>query len=820
MAAFFDQVKRQMGQLYKETSYQRPERPKATKDQGVFTPVTPQAVAAAGGTEQQAAMAGTPAQKAPVLDKAVKPQDSLATQQRQTPAPAAPDQAAKTATEKVDRLQQLGSLGSRVQSLIEQRVTAQTQQTATQTVNEDALKTQFANDPTKLAAARAALQTYLTGGKTEDQLAQVAGAVGADRLAGGGLASYFTDGTAAVGAAAASNAAAAPTLGQLDLAGAGIDPAQLAQDLGVTPEALAAMSPTDLQSAVKAVEDRELSSVDALKAEAASASPNRRAQILADLQRLDATGQAAAEVAAKGLQDQIAQAGQVTFNGKSFAVEDLLKSDEISTTIKNAAASEQSLAELRKTEPALAQWITDNKSAIAAVAGEMGVAAEQFGKTQESAQALRDSYGDALKTLLPDGVPSNITSAQLGQLQQQLANDPLAKAVLASAGVRSVVESNPDLAATLRTSPVMLELAGSDDKFLTALRAEPAAAAKLAGKSADEIRQLMTAADSLKGNQGDLLATIAGVTVPSSAFATDMNPAQLANVAKLKAEYDKMPGSVTTDPNFAALVKSGVINDALDLKSLRQSPELLKGLIERKAANDNVKSVINNPATRTEDVTKLLFGTGSMESTIDLWRQANLTLRQGKASHSQAELDQAARVSALVGKFLDFNEDGRVDDGDEKGQNPEWAKRTPESAKKWLAKNYDSQFNPKKALDNQNVTPSVFEDVRAFMSGMKVGDGVDTWGANTQQKTANAKFWADVEAKRQVVAAAEEAKKTADAANAAAASEAAQKKLAALRAKYDAEIQKWKKRGVKDADRPDLVGSWVDYQNKHANELK
>jgi 2-hydroxychromene-2-carboxylate isomerase len=416
---------------------------------GAPTPTTPAGASAVGGTPQQAAMAGTPAQKKPVVQAAVAPTESLQTQQRQVAASTAPPVAESpgaVAAAKADRLRALGSLNSRVENLLASRLGKVTKATVVPEVDTAALADLFP-DAKKQKAVKKALTAYATGGYTEAGLAAVANAAGLESLAADEINKMFLQGGQAFAGAADNAALGATTVNNLNLAKI-TDVNQLAADLGMTPEALKALPLDQFKQMIEDVQAREFQAAASLQAELVNATPQRAQEIQAELRTMGQQGVTATEQSVEHLAAEVASDQEIQFNGQTYRIDQLLKDDTVSKTILAAVDSPALLEELKRTQPQLAEWVTNNQKALADVAIDMKADVAAVQAATDAFKTATSGLSEALVgKLLPGLAGKALTTAEVAAAKDTLAKDPLYSFAL----------QTPDLLAQLNTDPTLLD---------------------------------------------------------------------------------------------------------------------------------------------------------------------------------------------------------------------------------------------------------------------------------------------------------------------------------------------------------------------------
>lgn len=543
---------------------------------GATAPTSPAGSAAAGSTPDQAKMAGTPAQRAPVLREAVAPGQTLQEAERLAPYQQQVQAVDQTAKEKVGRLQALGSYGTKLQGIIANRLAGQLAPTAGPaptpqlTASKTAIAQRFPDDPAKQADVEAKVNQYLAS-RSETDLQALAVAMGVPRPNAEDVRALVTSPTEALTAAAQPLINQAKvTVGELDLSTLGVDPVALAGDLGLTPEALAAMTPDELQQAVQNTINREYAKGQGLRAEYKSASPQRRQQILQELRTLDASGQAGLETAVADLADRLDSQETVKIAGQEYNIQDVLGDDGMSDLITNAIRSPDALQAL-KDDPAtagLAAWIEASRTSLETLIGDISGQAREFGETQTEVAEILESAGlptGALATAL--GLPEGpLTAAQAEAFKTQLDNNP----------VWAAAKDNPDLMTDLMQNPTLV--------------------ARWQGLNAEQIKSLISVSDTLRADAAAKAALAdLGITVPADGWLD--NPAVSQRAADILAAIDTMVPKNTA--GFAAALKPLVgkpqyanyftpqglkdIATSMNILTGHQAPEALRKLLGLKA---------------------------------------------------------------------------------------------------------------------------------------------------------------------------------------------------------------------------------------------
>ena len=445
---------RKSGQLFDDSANQ------SLKDRvnklGSGTPTSPAGAAAIGATPKQQDMAGSPAQKTPVLQEAVKKEETLAGSERLEQSRQTATTAEQSAAQRAQQLRSLGSLDSRVQTLIEQKLSAVSQQPATATglVQTDYIGQVLNLSPQQVAAQKEdpaskynqvnnALQTYAdnpTGQAAEEALVTLTNA-GVTPTTARQLINTSTQATAQT---VATNTSDGMTVAELDVNQLGYDDIeQLAGVLGVDSGALASMTIPELIAAVDAAKQQEFSRIQKLQAQLATAVPGsaQHTLLMRELGDLSQVGVTGSERQVAETAYDIKLADSVEIAGQILSVEEMLKDENISRIITDylrasPAARDRMLPPEKFAD--LRDWIDLNQQAL----GELATALETTGSEFEETQRSWNNLGNVGKNFsLPPDVLSElldwtdgraVTSAQLAAAQEELANTSIGK--LAAAG--------------------------------------------------------------------------------------------------------------------------------------------------------------------------------------------------------------------------------------------------------------------------------------------------------------------------------------------------------------------------------------------------
>lgn len=446
-----------------------------TANQG---PVTdPAGIAAAGGTPNQAKMAGTPAQvNANAAQQQREQQQQQAAQQQQQQAEQqrlagttlqqtqryekpteTPTETQQRAMQIAETLNVLGPVKSRVQSLIQDQLQAAQTASASLQLNEQAIAA--ISDPAKRKEAEESLKAYMAD-PSQENLQKVYGAVGAEGTAD--LERFFATPEGSVQEAFAQAFQVSPTLESLDLSASGMDTSELAASLGIPESQLKGMTLDQLNQQIDAVEAAELNRTTQLQAQLQdpTLSPAMREAVVKELQQLGATGVIGAEQQVQQIQDMIDSANTVEIMGREMSVEELLSDEGLSSLVAQAATDPEMLKAL-KDDPqyaALAGWVEENQAAMAALSEGYEEKGEDFVEVQENYAKLKESLGkdgaDLLKSMYGGDLADVATSGEFADIKAKLEATPLFR-VLTSKGnekYAAMLKEDPELAKQLMDS--------------------------------------------------------------------------------------------------------------------------------------------------------------------------------------------------------------------------------------------------------------------------------------------------------------------------------------------------------------------------------
>lgn len=374
-------------------------------------PTSPSGAAGLGASEDAAKMAGTKAQKTAALDVAAKPQETLAGAERQ----AAPRTEATTeeqaASKKQQQLATMGSLGSRVDQLID--VMFKPQDDAVVQIRAASLEELPEDVRGNLGPMLSNLAATTDPGEQLQILEQIRAMArnrGVDlELSPESVSKYFEEAGIAGGAGIAAAVDDQITVAQLDPAALGFESsAEMAGLLGVSPGELEAMTLAQLQERVAQVQQEDFQRVDRLQRELAdpNTSPARREQLQRELAGLSQVGVTGVESQMESLTQSIEQADLIEFGGQEMKVEELLDNEKISDMVAQYLENPDSefAKGLAKEEPGFVEWIGKHEQALEKAVEQLESAAGKLQAKEDFATQLKELGGITLGTDVIDAM--------------------------------------------------------------------------------------------------------------------------------------------------------------------------------------------------------------------------------------------------------------------------------------------------------------------------------------------------------------------------------------------------------------------------------
>lgn len=360
-------------------------------------PITPLGGSAIGANPDQQKMMGTPAQKMAALTIAQQPGQSLQDAQRLAQPRTQATAEESASQERAKLLAGLGQTQARAQQLIDSQVnklaatnaTAANQQLAqgvqADTVNALNKLKANPNDTAALAQINNRLGRPANNPITAAEL-QAMYEAPEDTIKRLGAETFTNQITV-------NDLTASPDFGYT--------PTQLSQLLGLSEDQVKLMSIPDLQNEINKQVEAEYQRTQQMESQAGSSLTGaaERGLLQAQSREASATGIRATEADIARLQDQIANADEVAFGGKSYKIEDLLKDSTISDTIAgylDAPEGSQTRTDLEKNSPGLVQFIKNNETLLKQASDQLKQTTTNFNKQQQANLAIGNIGGQQL----------------------------------------------------------------------------------------------------------------------------------------------------------------------------------------------------------------------------------------------------------------------------------------------------------------------------------------------------------------------------------------------------------------------------------------
>lgn len=524
---------------------------------GTSTPTSPAGAAGIGASPDSAKMVGSGAQRENALREAVAPKEATLAGQQRLAGPSQATTADQEAQQKAQQLRQLGAMGTRVQSMLEQRLATAGQQAGPATIQADTASVQNALGltPTQLAAdqqganvvgqAQGLINQYMTN-PSEDLLLQLT-ELGMPKDKVYELTGLTETGQQATGRTIANAMADRLTVGELDLTELGF--ADISEVEALVPGA-ANMSVPEFQQAIEELQGAEFDKLEELRAQLAGLPPNsaRAQQIREQMQALGDVGRTGAEAAVEQAAQEINTADEVTIAGETYTVEEFLSDDTMSELIEDYLMSDpedrdeifppDQFGELRS-------WIEQNQV-------ELNTLIESATETQESFEQANIEWTGMTDDL---GMDETRAAAIFGydpsqtMTSQQLAEWKQSNNIGGDTGAGSIYELGPDGKVSLKAgNELIANDITADNKDL------------IADMSEEEIKASHQMTDAVENNP--TLASLAGITDTSANFLSREQMAQAANWQAVADRIEDSPileEAFSTNPDFAAAVKNGTV---------------------------------------------------------------------------------------------------------------------------------------------------------------------------------------------------------------------------------------------------------------------
>jgi len=535
-------------------------------------PTTPLGANGIGATSKQADMTGSKAQKQALLNPQQQQKQNLQQAQTVQQPSSGLTQQEQAAQQKAQQLSNLGSLGSRVQSIISGQLWQQA------SANQGASGLEVADnpdltgytpsssyDPTQF---KSLLDQYSYSQDPND-LAQINNMLGRTQtttLSAADIQAFYKPVNTQVGSQLAKATPDTITVGQVDPTQLGFtDANQMAQLLNLDPNTIANMSLSDLQTAVKSEQQKEFTNVQSLKAKIND--PNvgdaERQQAQAQLAQMSQSGVTGTEAQVGQVANQVQNADTVTLAGKSYQVKDLLSdqgiSDIVSAYLNDDPADADWRKQLEAQSPDLVNWINKNQAQLTGVMTKVGQGVKDF---QDIQQANKDvatvtSGGrfndDVMTALVPtwgqiSGTKIDPNSIPLLQMANDT-NNPNAANITSQ--INQLAKDNPE---------VLKELGGltTDQLKNLGLNNPNSDVLKNYSQYKQDIKDLKNIPDN---DVNTLLNKVFGETVDPKQIQTNLN-----NAINQETLLGGSTGALNTLESFVDPGKDGVLEDPASIK--------------------------------------------------------------------------------------------------------------------------------------------------------------------------------------------------------------------------------------------------------------
>lgn len=339
-----------------------------------------------GANIDQQKMMGTPAQKAAARQAEVE----TLSEARRRAAQTQPQSAEQAQTESLT--DSLGGLGAKVQSYIEQAAAGLADITVPQPNVEG------------LSEEQAALLRQVSDSPSPETLQQLQQSLGLDEAGlQAELQSRLSPDVAGQLTEAVSQIST-PLAGQL------LQPEELAEVSQILGQDVSGFTPEQLEQAVEQYEAQEFEQVNILREQATN--PNLtaadREAARAQLRDMGAVGILTNQEELQAIQTEIDEGKTVEVGGRSWAIDDILGDEGLSSIIDTYLNDQDFALEMNRTDPAFADWITRNRNALEAMSLETSVIADPLSTYREmrkeeqaakskinlSDEVIRDIIGD------------------------------------------------------------------------------------------------------------------------------------------------------------------------------------------------------------------------------------------------------------------------------------------------------------------------------------------------------------------------------------------------------------------------------------------
>lgn len=362
-------------------------------------PITPLGAAAIGANPDQQKMAGSAQQKQAALSIAQAPDDTLQGAMRRGQVRSEATAEEKQGQEKSADMANLGSLGDRVTDFINaQRNILEQKAGQGVQVNTAGSFQNGIGQNVELGSLKDLLQQYRDNPTDQNTLLKINQSLGYNintQLSPQQVDQLYESTVDSISRGAAGNIDNDLNVDDLvNVQGFGYDKPTLSNLLGVPVDQIGKMSVGEIRNKINEVAANEFSKTQQLEQQAQSGQLGQAERGLARQEAMEAsrTGQRSSEADVSSLEQQIANADQVTFAGRQFKVDDLLKDETISGIIAeymNSAPDSDVRKQIDSQEKGLSDFIQKNQAVLQDASQHMQQGAQTFTETQDFNRSLQ-----------------------------------------------------------------------------------------------------------------------------------------------------------------------------------------------------------------------------------------------------------------------------------------------------------------------------------------------------------------------------------------------------------------------------------------------
>ena len=312
---------------------------------------------------------------------------------------------------------------------------------------------------------------------------------------------------------------------------------QLASSLGLAPEEINNKSIQDLQSAVSSLQQSDYSSVKLLQTMASdpNLSPAARTEAQNALRQMGIAGVTATEEDFNKLNERVQSADKLDVAGTKVSVNELLSDPFISSMVKAYFSDVEYAKHLKETEPELAAFIEQNKTALADASKDLKADVASLAETQAK---------NAAYSKTSDGIPisDDINKVIYGEEWGKFSSVPLTESSFYS------IANSKDLSHEFRTNYV--------DMMTNLAKSNPSLAKQFSLYSFDQLKAAGL-------NTADTMLAYKSYVNQVTSFNKMSDPVQA--IQTLFPDINSLNQTITQS---LALTKAGLLKDPLASKIL------------------------------------------------------------------------------------------------------------------------------------------------------------------------------------------------------------------------------------------------------------